>query len=83
MVRQKTISLDEQTAIIAGRMQNFSGWVRQQLIEHARTAKADDQEFFVQHKAPESARVWGVLKSKCNPRHKNGVCLACYPEGVE
>lgn len=79
MVRQKTISLDEKTAIIAGRMPNFSAWVRNQLIQHARTAEypkeiIDDGY----HVAPSSARVWGEHSNKCNPKHKNGMCDECW-----
>ena len=80
MVRQKTISLDEKTAIIAGRMQNFSHWVRQRLIEHARDANRGGESY---HFAPPSAMVWGPNKDKCNPRHLKGVCSTCYPDGVD
>lgn len=81
MGHNKTISLDEKTAIIAGRMPNFSNWVRLKLIEHARTAEAPAP--MTHHHAPITARVWGSEKDKCNPRHKKGICLACYPEGVD
>jgi hypothetical protein len=80
MVRQKTISLDEKTAIIAGRMPNFSGWVRLKLIEHARGATSEET---LVHYAPSTARVWSETKDKCNPRHKKGVCPTCYPDGVD
>ncbi len=80
MVRQKTISLDEKTAIIAGRMPNFSGWVRQKLIEHARGAVREEENH---HFAPRSAMIWGEHKDKCNPRHKKGLCPFCYPDGVD
>ena len=87
MVRQKTISLDETTAIIAGRMENFSGWVRSQLRAWARSADGglgnNTSGRLIVHKAPPQARVWGELKDKCNPRHKAGVCKECYPEEVE
>lgn len=86
MVRQKTISLDEKTAIIAGRMPNFSKWVRLQLISHARSAKQASVEQFNTmhtHTAPTEARVWGPMNDKCNPRHKDGVCENCYPDGVD
>jgi hypothetical protein len=81
MVRQKTISLDEKTAIIAGRMPNFSGWVRLKLIEHARDATTPAH--IETHIAPVTARIWGETKSQCNPHHKKGVCKTCYPEGVD
>ena len=81
MVRQKTISLDEKTAIIAGRMPNFSGWVRHQLLKHAMSATLDHPSQV--HVAPESARMWGEGNNKCNPRHKDGLCPSCYPDGVD
>jgi hypothetical protein len=83
MVRQKTISLDEKTAIIAGRMHNFSQWVRLKLIEHARFAEDPLGGAVSTHIAPESARIWGPNKTQCNPRHKKGVCSNCYPDGVD
>jgi hypothetical protein len=56
--------------------------VRQCLLKHAATAvhglpmiDKDD------HIAPESARIWGESKNKCNPLHKKGRCPVCW--GVE
>jgi len=87
MVRLKTISLDEKTAIIAGRMPNFSRWVRERLIEYARTAAIkvdiDSGKPVGPHIAPPQARVWGPLHDKCNPRHRKGVCSTCYLDGVD
>ena len=83
MVRQKTISLDEKTAIIAGRMPNFSLFVRERLIDYARNASNDTDFAGVQHIAPITARVWGPNRDQCNPRHKKGVCPNCYPDGVD
>lgn len=81
MGHNKTISLDERTAIIAGRIPNFSNWVRLKLIEHAR--EATTPTVTMQHVAPPTARVWGETKNLCNPRHKKGVCKTCYPSGVD
>ena len=81
MAPNKTISLDEDTARIADRLPNFSRFVRQCLLKHASTAThglpmvtGDD------HIAPESARIWGETKDKCNPLHKKGRCPACWGE---
>lgn len=71
----KTISLDAQTAIIAERMPNFSGFVRNALLKYARTEKKKGPKT---HTAPLSARVWGDEKDKCNPKHKNGCCDICW-----
>jgi hypothetical protein len=69
----KTITLDEQTAIIAERIGNFSGWVRQKLRTHAMIEARD-----AAHVAPEQGRVHGETKDKCNPRHKSGKCAVCW-----
>ena len=76
----KTISLDEQTAIIADRMDNFSGWVRLQLRNHARNAVSKEANHMLTHRAPESERIWGASGDKCNPKHKKGLCMACWGE---
>lgn len=78
MGHNKTISLDEDTAKIADRLPNFSRWVRQQLLKHAAHASIYEKGTSTPHKAPESARIWGETKDKCNPRHKNGRCVACW-----
>jgi len=84
MTRPRTISLDEKTAIIAGRIPNFSAWVRQKLIEHARDAHIGIPEWEIgrakPHVAPESARVWGPNRDRCNPKHRKGLCELCYGE---
>lgn len=79
MGHNKTISLDEDTAKIADRLPNFSRFVRQALLKHAAHATEglpivtkDD------HIAPESARIWGETKDKCNPQHRRGRCPACW-----
>lgn len=69
----KTITLDEQTAIIAERIGNFSGWVRQKLRTHAMVQARE-----AAHVAPETGRVHGDDKNKCNPRHKSGKCAVCW-----
>ena len=79
MVHNKTISLDERTALIASRMPNFSRWVRRQLLEHARSADNDNShELIENHVAPKSARVWGPQNNRCNPKHRDGLCETCY-----
>jgi len=78
MTRPRTISLDEKTAIIAGRMPNFSMWVRQKLLEHAMSGEQQGYIPRVDHIAPESARVWGPTKDRCNPKHRKGLCQVCY-----
>ena len=83
MGTQKTISLDEKTAIIASRMPNFSRWVRQRLIEHALRAPEFHTTIQEYHIAPHEARVWGENSDKCNARHKDGLCPTCYPEGED
>lgn len=78
----KTIHLDERTAMIASRMPNFSAWVRRQLVEFARDAHIGVPEWEKDrakpHIAPESARVWGPNKDQCNPKHRKGLCEICY-----
>lgn len=81
MAHNKTISLDETTALLAERMPNFSAWVRFHLREWARNAGHVTQAAEAVHVAPPEARVWGDKKDKCNPRHLNGLCPTCYPEG--
>jgi len=71
----KTISLDAQTALIAERMPNFSGFVRDQLLKYARTTR---KQIEVHHTVAPKARVWGPNKDKCNPKHKNGSCVLCW-----
>ena len=73
----KTISLDRQTAIIADRMPNFSGFVRNALLKYARTEKKKGP---LSHTVAPSARVWGPSKDKCNPKHKNGCCGLCWSD---
>lgn len=79
MAPNKTISLDEHTARIADRLPNFSRFVRQCLLEHAAKATHPTmpREQF-KHIAPESARVWGENRDKCNPNHRKGTCPACW-----
>lgn len=71
----KTISLDERTAMIADRIPNFSHFVRQKLIEHARDSTIPAN---YKHIQPESGRVWGENKDLCNPKHYKGKCKACW-----
>lgn len=73
----KTISLDEQTAIIADRLPNFSAFVRSALLKHARM---DAKKKPLKHVAPETGRVWGDDRDKCNPRHSKGLCKICWSE---
>jgi len=73
----KTISLDAQTALIAERLPNFSGFVRNQLRKYAREEKK--KAAFAHVAAPE-ARIWGDQANKCNPRHKNGKCMVCWSD---
>jgi len=84
MAKNKTISLDEDTAKIADRLPNFSRFVRQCLLKHAREAtnleswpKSGQK---IRHVAPDEARIWGETKDKCNPLHKNGRCALCWGE---
>lgn len=81
MAKNKTISLDDYTAEIADRLPNFSRFVRQCLIKHARDAESDYGGAVDNHVAPKSARVWGEDRNKCNPKHRKGVCPSCW--GVE
>ncbi len=71
--RPKTITLDEQTALLAERMPNFSGWVRNKLRMHAVDLVKESA-----HVAPEEARKWGETKDKCNPNHRDGRCGVCW-----
>lgn len=75
MSRNRTISLDEDTAKIAERLPNFSRFVRQCLIKHASDATSPAGS---PHIAPVDARIWGETKDKCNPLHKNGRCPVCW-----
>ena len=70
---QKTISLDQKTAIIAGRMNNFSGWVRHKLLTHALNEAKESA-----HIAPEIGRIHGDSLDKCNPKHRDGRCTVCW-----
>lgn len=80
--RQKMVSLDEKSMILASRMRNFSEWVRIQLLNYARseTYKTDVHtgKPVGPHMAPERARVWGENKDKCNPKHIKGMCPTCW-----
>lgn len=77
--RQKMVSLDEKSMILASRMTNFSEWVRMALLEYARSEDdVDDQPASGPHVAPERARVWGENKNKCNPKHIRGMCPTCW-----
>jgi len=78
MAYTKTITIDEKTALIASRIPNFSAWVRMKLYEHARSASLEHPSQV--HIAPESGRIWGENEDKCNPKHKKGVCKACWGE---
>ena len=78
MAKNKTISLDEDTARIADRLPNFSRFVRQCLLKHAAGATSRLEGTHGAHMAPESARIWGETKDKCNPRHKKGRCPICW-----
>jgi len=78
MGQNKTISLDEDTAKIADRLPNFSRFVRQCLLKHASQATTASISHHQDHVAPESARIWGETKDKCNPRHKKGRCPICW-----
>jgi len=71
----KTISLDAQTALIAERLPNFSQFVRQSLIKHARMEKKKQG---LVHYAQPQARVWGPNNDKCNPNIVKGRCLICW-----
>jgi len=77
MAITKTITIDEKTALIASKIPNFSRWVRQQLLKHARTEKD------VKHTVPAHMRHTKSLDDnilRCNPKHKNGMCLICWGE---
>ena len=79
MAKNKTISLDEDTAQIADRLPNFSRFVRQCLLRHARSGVPGvGNGPHDGHIAPESARIWGETKDKCNPMHKKGRCPICW-----
>lgn len=79
MAKNKTISLDDDTAQIADRLPNFSRFVRQCLLKHASEASIEVGRYEeLQHIAPESARIWGETKDKCNPGHKKGRCPICW-----
>ncbi len=80
MAHHKTISLDEQSMIIASRIPNFSGWVRKQLIQFARSPDAEVKIADMTHTAPPPARVWGMTKDKCNPKSIKGLCPICWSD---
>ena len=80
MANHKTISLDESSRIIAERIPNFSRWVRDQLREWARSAGNPIKPEDARHIAPPPARVWGMNKDKCNPRHRKGMCNICWED---
>lgn len=79
MSRNRTISLDEDTAKIAERMPNFSRFVRQCLLQHAAHGENTvGSAHLRRHIAPIEARIWGETKDKCNPSHRKGRCVACW-----
>tara|TARA_B100000029_G_scaffold469127_1_gene506742 strand:- start:724 stop:1131 length:408 start_codon:yes stop_codon:yes gene_type:complete len=62
----KSISLDEQTSILASSKNNFSAWVREQLLAE------------VAHTIPCS--YFSDIHQICNGMRKPH-CITCYPEG--
>lgn len=77
MAVTKTITLDERTSKIAAKIPNFSKWVRLSLIGLEHKQAGQIEEF---HLASEEARIWGPEKNKCNPHHKDGLCITCWGE---
>ena len=88
----KTISLDQMTAAMADNIPNFSSWVRTQLlIEHiaqgGQTLHVVEQNlrgFMIKVPTKEldgfGRRIMENIKlDKCNPYHKDGLCLTCWP----
>jgi len=88
----KTISLDKLTASLAESIPNFSAWIRQQLlIEHI--AQGGQSLHVVEEtlrgfiiKAPTNEidgfgrrKLENVKLDKCNPYHKDGLCMTCWP----
>lgn len=88
----KTISLDEMTAKLAANIPNFSAWIRQQLlIEHI--AQGGETLHVVEESLRGFGmmmptgdidgfgrrKMERIMIPKCNPYHKNGTCLTCWP----
>jgi hypothetical protein len=88
----RTISLDAMTAELARNIPNFSAWIRQKLIiEHI--AQGGETLHIVEKElrgfkieAPTSEldsfgrrKMEWITMDKCNPYHKDGLCLTCWP----
>jgi hypothetical protein len=77
MAVTKTITLDEKTSKIAAKIPNFSKWVRLCLIDLEYKQTGQIETF---HIASLEGRIWGENKDKCNPHHKDGLCITCWGE---
>ena len=81
----KSVSLCEVTAKIARSIPNFSEFVRTMLLIHADesqlchvvTLEEDRFTHFINLN-----NVHVTIKGRCNPFHKDGRCLICWPVGV-
>jgi len=75
-----TVSLTTQAAdyldFLAGKQTkgNRSRWVQNAVLKAMQRNIGKEAA----HVAPESARVWGENKDKCNPKHKSGSCPICW-----
>lgn len=84
----KTVALDAQTAEIANNIGNFSQWVRLQLLvygEHmgGEIHLTENQNWIYRISDPTPGGgviiIFEAVTSKCNPFHKKGRCMICWP----
>tara|TARA_Y100000401_G_C8324663_1_gene227450 strand:- start:2540 stop:3034 length:495 start_codon:yes stop_codon:yes gene_type:complete len=84
----KSISLDEQTAPLANEKSNFSGWVREQLLDEIQYTipcvyfkiKVRGQKVFDDRSGEWKKESDRVIEEICNGQKKPS-CKKCYPEG--
>ena len=90
----RTISLDSTTAEIAAEISNFSAWVRQKLIlqyladgnEPIHLFPAGQRNYKIDLPNPNNRDSFGRRiidrydTKRCNPYHKKGKCVICWPE---
>lgn len=91
----RTISLDSTTAEIAAEISNFSAWVRQKLIlQHLADGNEPIHRFPPAQRVykidlPNAERrrdAFGRMvierydTKRCNPYHKKGKCVICWPD---
>lgn len=81
----KSVSLCQTTAKIAGSIPNFSEFVRTMLLIHADESQLVHVVTLEEDRVTHFVNLNGRsihLRGRCNPFHKNGRCLICWPVGT-